>query len=141
MTGRSRLVNRGVLLLVQIGIVLAASTASHAEESWDAVYLGGAKIGFVHTFVEKLKDKGRDFLRVRIDMELNLKRGNDIASPSFTYGTIETLDGQVLKLDTLYLRQRGQQRPPSAWQRDPRQDDADLGRGRRAPAVDDSLER
>jgi transglutaminase-like putative cysteine protease len=100
------LANRGVLL-VQIGIVLAAATASHAEESWDAVYLGGAKIGFVHTFVVKLKDKGRDFLRVRIDMELNLKRGNDISLTKLSYGTIETLDGQVLKLDTRTFASEG----------------------------------
>ncbi len=49
------------LLLVQIGLVLAASTVLHAQESWDAVYLGGAKIGFIHTFVEKVKDQRQGF--------------------------------------------------------------------------------
>jgi hypothetical protein len=82
------------------GLVLAASTG-YAQESWDAIYLGGAKIGFIHTFVEKVQDRGRDFLRVRIEIEQNLKRGKDVAATRLMYGTIETLSGQVLKLDTL----------------------------------------
>jgi Transglutaminase-like superfamily len=102
MTWRSRFANHTLLLVISTGLLLAASTVVHAaEESWDAIYLGGSKIGFIHTFVEKLQDRGKDFLRVRIDMELNLKRGNDVALTKLSYGTIETLDGQVLKLDTL----------------------------------------
>ena len=61
----------------------------------------GTNIGYVHTYVEKVRDKGRDYLRVRIDMEQRIKRGRDIAVTKLTYGTIETLDGQVLRLDTL----------------------------------------
>jgi hypothetical protein len=83
------------------GLVWAATIGVHAQESWDAIYLGGAKIGFIHTFVEKVQDRGRDFLRVRIEIEQNLKRGKDVTSTRLMYGTIETLSGQVLKLDTL----------------------------------------
>ena len=38
---------------------------------------------------------------MRVDVEQRLKRGRDIAVTKLSYGTIETLDGQVLKLDTL----------------------------------------
>src|SRR5262249_41244763 len=72
----------------------------HAQESWDAVYLAGAKIGHVHTFVEKVQKRGRDYHRVRIDIEQRLKRRNDVAVIKLMYGTIETPDGQVLRLDT-----------------------------------------
>ena len=72
-----------------------------AQESWDAVYLGGAHVGYVHTFVEKVQNKGRDYLRVRIDMKQTLKRGRDETVTKLTYGTIETLQGEVLRLDTL----------------------------------------
>ena len=47
------------------------------------------------------RDKGRDYLRVRIDTEQRIKRGRDTAVTKLTYGTIETPDGQVLRLDTL----------------------------------------
>lgn len=76
-------------------------TSAQAQESWDAIYLAGSHIGFVHTYVEKVRDKGHDYLRVRIDTEQRLKRGRDTAVTKLTYGTIETLDGQVLRLDTL----------------------------------------
>ncbi len=79
---------------------LAWCTTVHAQESWDATYLGGAKIGYTHTYVEKVKDRGKDYLRVRIDLELKLKRDKDTTVTKIQYGTIETLDGQVLRLDT-----------------------------------------
>ena len=43
-----------------------------AQESWDAVYLGGAKIGHMHTYVEKVTDRGKDYNRVRLDIEMHL---------------------------------------------------------------------
>jgi len=88
-------------LLAALGFVMCGHV--HAQqESWDATYLAGSKIGWVHTFVEKVKDPdGRDYLRVRIDMEQTLKRDKDVSVIKLMYGTIETLDGQVLRLDTL----------------------------------------
>ena len=81
-------------------IGLSVSTA-RAQESWDAIYLAGTKIGFVHTYVEKVKNQGKDYLRVRIDMEQRIKRDRDFSVTKLTYGTIETPEGQVLRLDTL----------------------------------------
>jgi hypothetical protein len=84
-------------------LVLAmAGAPARAQESWDAVYLGGAKIGYIHTFVEKVRDpaRGQDYLRVRIDIEQRLKRRDDETVTKLMYGTIETLDGEVLRLDT-----------------------------------------
>ena len=67
--------------------------------------VGGSKIGYTHTYVEKVKDQrsGKDYLRVRIDIELKLKRDKDVSVIKMQYGTIETLDGQVLRLDTRTL--------------------------------------
>ncbi len=77
MTRRS-ISRRPVLTLcsaLTLGLVFAS--CAKAQESWDAVYLGGAHIGYVHTFVEKVQNKGHDYLRVRIDMKQTLKRGRD----------------------------------------------------------------
>ena len=71
-----------------------------AQESWDAVYLSGAKVGYIHTFVEPLKDGGRDLVRVRMDLVLSVKRLEDKMSMELRYGTIETPEGSVLRLDT-----------------------------------------
>jgi hypothetical protein len=86
-------------LAAAVGLVFC--TAAHAQESWDAIYLAGSKVGYVHTYVERLKHKGKDYQRVRIDIEQKLKRGKDTTITRLSYGTIETPDGRVLKLDTL----------------------------------------
>jgi transglutaminase-like putative cysteine protease len=86
-------------LLAILAISLTGASAG-AQDSWDAVYLGGAKIGHIHTWVEKVKDKGRDYNRVRMDVEMRLKRRDDESPIKLMYGTIETLDGEVLRLDT-----------------------------------------
>jgi hypothetical protein len=100
MRTRTHLAAAARSIVLQLCVLIATSTCLHAQESWDAVYLAGAKIGFIHTFVEKVPNKGKTYLRVRMDMEMRLKRGNDVAVTELKYGTIETMDGQVLKLDT-----------------------------------------
>ncbi len=100
MTRRDPWSNSAVKMAALALAALLGCARAQAQESWDAVYLGGAKIGYVHTYVEKVKDRGRDFLRVRIDIQESLKRGDDTVVIKLMYGTIETLDGQVLKLDT-----------------------------------------
>ncbi len=81
-------------------LVLLWCAGASAQESWDAIYLAGAKIGFVHTWVEKVQNRGRDYLRVRIDIEMHVKRRDDQSDMRLMYGTIETHEGQVLRLDT-----------------------------------------
>src|ERR1700722_1807315 len=76
---------------------------ANKNESWDAIYLGGSKIGYVHTYVEKVHYKGKEYQRVRIHIEQRLKRDKDISVVNLEYGTIETLDGEVLRLDTRIL--------------------------------------
>ncbi|HMB04986.1 MAG TPA: transglutaminase family protein, partial [Isosphaeraceae bacterium] len=93
----------GMLALGLVHFGLAGPPPARAQESWDAVFIAGAKVGHIHTFVEPVKDRGRDLLRVRVDTVLNFKRDNDQVTTKLQYGTIETLDGQVLRLDTRTL--------------------------------------
>ncbi|MFO0959968.1 MAG: transglutaminase-like domain-containing protein [Isosphaeraceae bacterium] len=71
------------------------------QQSWDAVYMSGTKVGYVHTQVERLKDptKDRELLRVQVDTVLSFKRRNDKITQRVRYGTIETPGGSVLRLD------------------------------------------
>jgi Transglutaminase-like superfamily len=104
MTRRSRFAI-SLRIIVPALLNFVAGTCVHAQESWDAHYLGGSKIGYTHTFVEKVKDPGTgiDYLRVRIDMELRTTRDKDISVSKMQYGTIERPDGEVLRLDTRTL--------------------------------------
>src|SRR3954452_19200353 len=69
-------------------------------EAWDSVYIGGVKVGHIHTKVESLSDKGRPLVRVRYDADLSFKRDKDQVNIVQQYGTIEKPDGAVLKLET-----------------------------------------
>lgn len=90
------------ILLAASSLALAAPRAS-AQESWDAVFLAGNKIGYIHTFIEKVNEKGRPLNRVRVDTVLSFRRGDDQVVQKMMYGTIETPEGEVLRLDTRTL--------------------------------------
>ena len=80
--------------------------ADGASESWDAVYIRGSRVGYFHTQVFPVADRGRNLLRVQVDMSLSFKRNGDPISIETLYGTIETPDGTVLRLDSRTVASR-----------------------------------
>jgi hypothetical protein len=113
---------RGIDLAARL-LILALALASHrtglaqpeadsapkegrraAREAWDAVFIGGRKVGHIHLRVEPVTaGDGRELLRVQVDSRLNIKRLDDDVVIATRYGTIETYDGQVLRLDSRSL--------------------------------------
>jgi len=90
-----------VAMLAGVLFSLSIATRSQAGESWDAIYLRNTQVGNIHLHVQPLKDsKGREVVRVQVEWNLNLRRGKDVTRLSLRYGTIETPEGQVLRLDT-----------------------------------------
>ncbi|AMV37052.1 transglutaminase-like domain-containing protein [Planctomyces sp. SH-PL62] len=93
-----------ILFAVAAAVFAGASTApARGEDAWDAVFLAGNKIGYIHTFIEKVSEKGRPLNRVRVDTVLSFRRGDDVVVQKMMYGTIETPEGEVLRLDTRTL--------------------------------------
>ncbi len=93
-----------VLLLGLFGTLALAASPSRADDAWDAIYISGNKVGHNHIKVTSVKDsQGNPLLRVQVNTVLSLKRGNDRVDLELRYGTIETLDGAVLRLDTRTL--------------------------------------
>jgi hypothetical protein len=95
--------DRRIGLLLFLGALVGISGAGPSHDSWDAVYIAGSKVGHIHTFIEPVKERGHDLLRVRVDMVLNFKRLKDHVTTKMRYGTIEELDGTVLAMDTRIL--------------------------------------
>ena len=94
----------GAFFLALIGLVAAVEGSARADsESWDAIFLGGNKVGHMRIRVIPVKDGDRQLNRVLVDYVLAFKRGNDASTVEVQYGTIETPDGQVLRLDTRTL--------------------------------------
>jgi len=84
-------------------LMLLGTPPARAQEAWDAVFLKGNKVGYVHTFVEKVSEKGRELYRVRLDQVYTFRRLDDTVTMKMMYGTIETPEGEVLRLDTRTL--------------------------------------
>ena len=93
---------------LMIGWLCSATVrgADGASESWDAVYIRGSRVGYFHTQVFPVADRGRNLLRVQVDMSLSFKRNGDPISIETLYGTIETPDGTVLRLDSRTVASR-----------------------------------
>ena len=100
--GIGRLARGCVVALALLGSLGAVGRSALADsESWDAIYLAGNKVGHMRIRVEPLSENGRKLQRVRVDYVLSFKRGNDASNVEVQYGTIETPEGQILRLDTL----------------------------------------
>ena len=84
-------------------LVVSMASAAKAQESWDAIYIKGEKIGHVHVWIEPIKQastKNRDLVNVRVDWDMVFKRGKDRVHMKQHYGTIEkknapSLSGQA----------------------------------------------
>lgn len=95
----------GLTNFVAIPIVRAQEPEKKAEknsiaESWDAIFIGGKRVGAVHTRVTPLEEKSKRYLRVEVTTSLSFKRLNDSVTMRQRFGTIETPEGEVLRLDT-----------------------------------------
>lgn len=90
----------GWMLLISCAIGPEAGAAVERRESWDAIFVAGKKVGYIETVVEPVKAKdGRDLLRVEVVSQLRFKRLEDTVTLQSRFGTIETQDGSVLKMD------------------------------------------
>jgi hypothetical protein len=89
----------GIAMLGSLVLFLAVNAPARAQESWDAIYQGDLKIGHVHTFIEHVTNKGQKLLRVRVDMEMKQRRAKDVVTIKQRYGSIETPEGIMLKID------------------------------------------
>ena len=71
-----------------------------SQESWDAIFIGGKRVGSVYTKVTPLEEKSKKYLRVEVTTSLSFKRLNDAVTMRQRFGTIETPEGEVLRIDT-----------------------------------------
>ena len=101
---------RSVLLLALMAVAPVARGADEPRESWDAVYIRNQRVGHVHITVQPVKDRERSLHRVQVETTLSFKRGKDPVTMEMLYGTIESLDGSVLRLDTRILASRQEMR-------------------------------
>jgi hypothetical protein len=68
------------------------------DETWDAHYVRGAKVGHRHTRVFRLSHGGQEFLKIVAEDLLEMKRFGDVAEQRLTTINLETPEGLVTQL-------------------------------------------
>jgi hypothetical protein len=97
-----------VLLLVHPSVRAEDPRAKVVEDTWEAAYLEGAKMGHQHTLVELVKRDGRKVYRTTKTMVLTLRRYDAVVTQRFVTGTEETEEGKVVAVWATQEVGRGQ---------------------------------
>jgi hypothetical protein len=96
--------------LVFLGLAGAAEPQNQLDrDTWEAAYLEGAKVGFVHTTVRAQDRDGQQALQVVKELNLTVKRFNDTASIRVEVGNVETKEGKVRAVHMKYYLAKGLQ--------------------------------
>lgn len=102
--------SRGILVAAAV-IALSTIAAEPAQapivsETWETVYMGGARIGSLHTAV---RETGPGRMRATADLDLTFRCYGALVHVRREYGTDETSDGRVLGLFMKQAQDRGPQ--------------------------------
>jgi len=73
----------------------AEPKSSKVNETWDAAFLEGNRIGFFHTTTRELERDGKKAFRTTLEMDLTVKRYGSNVRLRMENGTAETADGKV----------------------------------------------
>jgi transglutaminase-like putative cysteine protease len=93
-----RVYQKGILAFL---LIVGAAPASEPQgkvvrETWDAAFLDNAKAGYVHTVTRAVGAEDQKVLQTTMELDLTVKRFNDLAHMRMESGTEETEDGTVV---------------------------------------------
>lgn len=82
------------------GVPLDDESTPVVREAWDAVFIAGKKVGYIQTNVAPVTAAdGRELLNVQVKTQLKFKRLEDTSPIETEFGSIETADGAVLRIE------------------------------------------
>jgi hypothetical protein len=84
-----------VLFLLASPVAAGQKDSRIVQETWNAAFLGREQAGYLHTVVHALDQNGQKLLRTTMELDLKVRRFQDIAQMKMTTGTDETEDGKV----------------------------------------------
>lgn len=89
-----------IFALHLLGIGLPESAGQIVRETWDSVYLGSQRAGFVRTTVREVFRDGQMLLHAECELQLTLKRQGGVTRLRSIDSTEETIDGKVKAVGT-----------------------------------------
>jgi hypothetical protein len=78
-----------------IGLFCPAAAAQSLHEAWDAAYIAGVKVGYIHTMADQREAAGQLIVHVRQQSELAIKRFSDSLKIRAATDSFELADGRL----------------------------------------------
>jgi hypothetical protein len=76
------------------------SAQGHPKETWDALYLGGVKVGYCHTRTSDLVEEERKLARVDSTNSVTVNRAGQRTTHTIVSTSIETPTGELVRFHT-----------------------------------------
>jgi hypothetical protein len=76
-----------------------ADDAAKPDESWNAIFMGEDKVGYVHSITTNEKENNRDVVHVRVETVMNIKRFGQSIEMKMEIDSFETPEGALLRMD------------------------------------------
>lgn len=73
--------------------------AKGIEETWDAVYIDGLKVGHVHTVAEPAESGEQAKVRIKSDTALTMERFGQLTKQSMSFMSVESSNGEVVSFE------------------------------------------
>ena len=99
MPGFARVARIALMLLITLAapiMSLGVASENVVHDSWDVVFLAGAKIGFAHTEILLREEDGQNRYVTRMETEMKMLRGSSTARMELSNEVVENEQGQIL---------------------------------------------
>ncbi|HUT02267.1 MAG TPA: transglutaminase-like domain-containing protein [bacterium] len=99
MPGFARVARIVLILLIMLAapiMSLGVASENVVHDSWDVIFLAGAKIGFAHTEILLREEDGQDRYVTRMETEMKMLRGSSTARMELSNEVVENEQGQIL---------------------------------------------
>lgn len=70
------------------------------RETWEALYLGGAKVGHTQTRYEPLQEGDQSLVQITAVSEMTMKRFDQTVKQKITYTSVEHPDGRIVRFSS-----------------------------------------
>ena len=74
----------------------ATQTNDSTVETWDAIFMGGSKIGYNHAIIEQIEEKGQACVRTRGEVVMKLKRFGQPIEMKINLESVDTSQGALV---------------------------------------------
>jgi hypothetical protein len=95
-----------LLVLFAFAAVCRAADGPDVRETWESLFMGGSKVGYAHTIVDKVEAARQTVWRAAAKQRFEMKRFNDKIEMEIEFVTYETDDGRLYAFDST-MRQSG----------------------------------